>query len=178
MDKHKLPLSWPCLPLPIPSPYIIINHWTELLVLYNNFPLASYFIHGSVYMPMLLSQFITSSPSPTVSTNLFSASASLFLPHRETHQYHFSRFHVCGKYGVLTPDHQGGPLTIFNCTVQWYWVHLECGATAVILPQNSSSCRTETLYWANHSFSFPSPQLQLTTLLLSVSEFDNSRYLL
>ena len=94
VDKHKLPLSWPCLPLPIPSPYIIINHWTELLVLYNNFPLASYFIHGSVYMPMLLSQFITSSPSPTVSTNLFSASASLFLPHRETHQYHFSRFHI------------------------------------------------------------------------------------
>ena len=43
---------------------------------------------------MLHSQFIPSSPSPAVSTSLFSMSASLFLPCRQVHQYHFSRFHI------------------------------------------------------------------------------------
>ena len=43
---------------------------------------------------MLLSQFISSSPFPAVSTSLFSMSASPFLPCRQVHQYHFSKFHV------------------------------------------------------------------------------------
>jgi len=43
---------------------------------------------------MLLSQFIPPSPSPAVPTNLFSTSASLFLPCKYVPQYHFPRFHI------------------------------------------------------------------------------------
>ena len=38
----------------------------------------SNFTHGSVYISMLLSQFIPPSPSLTMSTSLFSTSVSLF----------------------------------------------------------------------------------------------------
>ena len=42
----------------------ITEHQAELPVLYSNFPLAVYFIPGSVYMSRLISQFIPPSPSP------------------------------------------------------------------------------------------------------------------
>ena len=42
---------------------VITDHQAELPVLYGSFPLALYFIHGSVYMSILISQFIPPSPS-------------------------------------------------------------------------------------------------------------------
>ena len=43
---------------------------------------------------MLLSQFAPPSPSPAVSTGLFSMSASLFLPENRFIKYHLSRLHI------------------------------------------------------------------------------------
>ena len=42
------------------------------------FPLAFYFTYGNVYVSMLFSQFIPPSPSPTVSTSVFSRQCSTF----------------------------------------------------------------------------------------------------
>ena len=77
----------------IPPLQLVSLHWFELPVLCN-VPLALCFTEGSTYVLMLHSQFIPPSPSPTVSTNLFSMSASLFLPCPYAHQSHFPRFHV------------------------------------------------------------------------------------
>ena len=52
-------LSLPSLP-PIPPIQVI----SELPVPRSSFPLAVYFTHGSVYMSMLLSQFVLPSSSP------------------------------------------------------------------------------------------------------------------
>ena len=43
---------------------------------------------------VLLFQFIPYSPSLTLSASLFFMSASLSLPCKQIHQYHFSRFHM------------------------------------------------------------------------------------
>ena len=43
---------------------------------------------------MLLAQLIPPSPPPTVSTSLFSVSASPLLPCKQAHQYHPPRFHI------------------------------------------------------------------------------------
>ena len=51
--------------------------------------------HSRVYMSMLLSQCIPLFASHAVSTSPFSTSVSLFLPCKQAHQYHFSRFHIC-----------------------------------------------------------------------------------
>ena len=73
------PLSWASLPHPlIPPLQVITEHRAELPVLYSSFPLAIYVTHGSVYMSVLLSQFIHPSLLP-LSTSPFSTSASLFL---------------------------------------------------------------------------------------------------
>ena len=48
-------------------------------VLFSNFPLAICFTYGNVYVSMPLSQYVSPSPSPTVSTSPFSISTSLFL---------------------------------------------------------------------------------------------------
>ena len=56
------------------------QHQAELSVLYRSFTLAIYFIRGSVYMSMLLPQFVPLSPYPTVSTSPFSTFVSLFCP--------------------------------------------------------------------------------------------------
>ena len=53
-----------------------------------------YVAYDGIYMSMLLSQFVLPSPSPTVSTNLFSSSASPFPLCKYILQYCFSRFHV------------------------------------------------------------------------------------
>ena len=66
---------------------VIIECQAGLLV-YSAFLLVICFIHNSVHMSMLLSQFILPSYSPTVSTSLFSTSAPPFL------QSYFSRFHI------------------------------------------------------------------------------------
>ena len=55
-------------------------------------PTAIYFTFGS--FTMLLSQFVSSSSFPAVSTSLFSMSASLSLPCKYVHQHNFSRFHI------------------------------------------------------------------------------------
>ena len=43
---------------------------------------------------VLFSQFVPLSSSPSVSTDRFSVSESLFLSCKEVHQYHFSRLHT------------------------------------------------------------------------------------
>ena len=53
---------------PIPPLQLITEHWAELPVLCSGFALATYFVHGTIRMSALLSQFIPPSPSPTVST--------------------------------------------------------------------------------------------------------------
>ena len=68
---------------------------TQLPVLYNSFLLAIYLTVDGVYVSIILSQFVTPCSSHAVSTRWSSMSASLFLPCKQIHQYHFARFHVC-----------------------------------------------------------------------------------
>ena len=80
----------------IPPYQVITEHQTGPPVLCSSFPLAICFIHGSVYMLMLPSQFIPPSLSPSVSTRLFSTSASPFLPCKWVHQHLFFQIpHIC-----------------------------------------------------------------------------------
>ena len=89
------PPSWAFLPPPVPPLKVITEHQVGLPVLYGSFPLASYFSHDSVYLAMLLSQFALPSSSATVSTTVFSRSASSPLhPCKQVHQCYFSRFHI------------------------------------------------------------------------------------
>ena len=67
---------------------------TETPVLFSSFLLAIYFIHHSVYMSTLISQFVPAFLSLSLSTCLFPMSVSLFLPQKQVHLYHFSRFHI------------------------------------------------------------------------------------
>ena len=60
-------------PLPLGPPShppleVIRKHWAELLGLESTFPPAIYFTPGSVYMPMLLSQFIPLSKTDAIWT--------------------------------------------------------------------------------------------------------------
>ena len=77
----------------IPSLHVITEHQAEQPVLCSSFPLAIYFKYSSVYMSVLISQFVLSSPYPSESTCSFSTSSSLFLPwtksilNREKRQY-------------------------------------------------------------------------------------------
>ena len=54
-------------------------YMARLLVLYSSFLLVICFTHDSIYMSMLLSQFVLPSPSRFVSLRLFSASVSPFI---------------------------------------------------------------------------------------------------
>ena len=45
---------------------VITEHRAELPVLYSSFPLALHFTQSSLYMAMLLSQFVPPSPSPLI----------------------------------------------------------------------------------------------------------------
>ena len=56
-------------PTPHPTHQVITEHWAERPVLYNFFPLASYFTHDGVYTSTLLPQFIPPTPSPVLSTS-------------------------------------------------------------------------------------------------------------
>ena len=86
-------LNLPPTPDSIPALQVVTEPWAELPILYSVFPLAIYFMCGNMYVSVLLSQFIPPTPPPAVSRSLFSVSASLFLPWKYVHQYHFSRFH-------------------------------------------------------------------------------------
>ena len=81
--------------LPIPPLQVVTKHPAVLHVLCSSFPLAIYFTFGGVYMSVLLSHFVPASAYPTVSSSLFSTSASLFLPCHQVHQHRFFRFHIC-----------------------------------------------------------------------------------
>ena len=83
-----------CPPATVPPSYHSrSSQSTELTSLGNTFPLAVYFTYSSVYMPMLLSQFVPSSPSSLCHKSIL-IFASAFLSCRYVHQYHFSRFHT------------------------------------------------------------------------------------
>ena len=77
-------MSFPLEPLshlpPHPIPLGCHGAWVELPVSHSKFPLAIYFRYGNVRAPMIFSQFIPPSPSPTVSTSLCSTSMSPLLP--------------------------------------------------------------------------------------------------
>ena len=63
-------------PTPHPALLVITECQAGLLVLYSSFPPVLCFTHGSVYMSVILSQFVPSSPSPAVPTSLFFMSAT------------------------------------------------------------------------------------------------------
>ena len=67
------PPSWTSLPPTTPSHPSKLSQSTRfgLPVSYSKFPLANYFTYGKVYVPMLLSQFVSPSPSSPLSTCLF-----------------------------------------------------------------------------------------------------------
>ena len=76
-----LPLEPPFYSLPHPTP---LTHHRELdwaPCVSQQFP-TGYFIHSSVHLSMLLSQFVPPPPFPAVSTSPFSMSVSSFLPCR------------------------------------------------------------------------------------------------
>ena len=52
----------------IPPIWVTTEHQAELCVLYRSFPLAVCFTHGSVFMSILISQFVPPSPSAHVHT--------------------------------------------------------------------------------------------------------------
>ena len=90
---HISPSSWTSLPLPLSHPSRSSQN-TKVPVLYSRFLTAIYFTHGSVYLSIPISQFVPLSHSPAVSTDPLSMSAFLFLPWKQVHLYHFSRFHI------------------------------------------------------------------------------------
>ena len=75
-----LPFELPCHLTPWPTP-LSCHRAPDLSSLHHtaDFHWVSNFIYDNVYVSMLLFQFISSSPSPSVSTSLFSLSASLLL---------------------------------------------------------------------------------------------------
>ena len=85
---HPLLLNLP----PSPScPPPIITAWASVLrAASHQLPLSP---RGRMYLDAA-SSLCPSSPSPTVSTSPFSRSASPFLPWKQVHQDHFSRFHT------------------------------------------------------------------------------------
>ena len=94
---HTLPLGPPFQPLPILLLEVVTEPQVELLVLYSNFTLATYYQHGITYVPLLLSQK-PSHPLPTpLCPQVFPypiMSASPFLLCRQVHQKHLSTFHI------------------------------------------------------------------------------------
>ena len=85
---------WAFLLSPITLFQVITESQTGLPVLHSNSSPAIHFTYDHVYMLMLVSPFIPLFPSLTVFTSLFSTSVSPFLPCKQVHQYHLSRFHI------------------------------------------------------------------------------------
>ena len=95
INTYPSPLSWTSLPSTPSNPPIkvIAEHQAKLPVPYSRMLLAICFIHGSLHMSVPTSQFIPIPSPPHVHTTI-STSVSLFLPHKQVHLYHFSRFHI------------------------------------------------------------------------------------
>ena len=53
------------------------ENWSGVPLPSPNFPLASYFTHGNVYISMSLSRFVPPAPAPAVSVSLFPMSESI-----------------------------------------------------------------------------------------------------
>ena len=66
----------------------------QLPASYSKFPLCIYVTYGNICVSMLLFQFVPPSPSPTVSTSLFSTSASPVLPCKQILPCYLSRLHI------------------------------------------------------------------------------------
>ena len=79
---------------PIPPLSVVTKYQAEFPASYSNSPLALRSTYGSVHASTLLCQSLPPSPSPAASASLVSTSASLLLPWKQAHQYHFSRSHV------------------------------------------------------------------------------------
>ena len=56
---------------PIPTSQVIRGHQVKLPASNSTFPLAMHFTYSNVFVSMLLSQLVSPSPSPAVSTSLF-----------------------------------------------------------------------------------------------------------
>ena len=84
MYIHISPPSQPLPLLPHLVPIVTTEYQTELPVLYSWFPLASYLVHGGVYMSVLISQFIPTPFPPSCPLDysrhlhLYSCSANRF----------------------------------------------------------------------------------------------------
>ena len=63
-------------------------------MLCSRFLLAIYFTHCGVYMSIILSHSVPSSPSPSVLTCLFSMMCLCSFTVNRLIKYHFSRFHI------------------------------------------------------------------------------------
>ena len=72
-------LHVPPIPPTVSALQVIREHWAELPVLHSSFPLASYFTYDTVYISLLLCQFVPFSPSLAVSSSSSSTSVSLLL---------------------------------------------------------------------------------------------------
>ena len=79
------------------------KHRADLPVLCSCFPLAIYFTFGSVYMSMLLSQFIPAYPSPSSCPQVHSLCLHLYScpTPRFIRTFFFFRFHIYAlAYGI------------------------------------------------------------------------------
>ena len=79
-----------------PPSQVIPEHWAEIPVLHSSSPLAMARTAGYTGQccSLNLSQsLLTPQPCPT-SASPFSRSASVFLPCKQVHQYHFSSFYI------------------------------------------------------------------------------------
>ena len=80
MDIHMSPPSWTSLPPPTPSiPSVVIAPLFEFPESYSKFPLVIFFAYGSVYVSMLLSPFVSLSPSPAPTLHIHVCSLCLHL---------------------------------------------------------------------------------------------------
>ena len=83
-----------------PPLWVITRLRAERPVLYGSFPLALYFAHGTVYMSVVLSQFVPPSPSHTVSASPCSMSAPLCLPCKLRTLFPYSHILRCSGLGL------------------------------------------------------------------------------
>ena len=100
MHIYPLPRKPPCHP-PHPTPLCRQTALSWAPVLHSSFPLAIPFTHGihimvyishSVYISVLIPQFIP--PLPTPGPHVHSLHLQLFLLCKRVHLYHFSRFYT------------------------------------------------------------------------------------
>ena len=90
---YECPVLFSLPPTPQPTP--LGDHRAELSSLWYTAAPTSYFTtYGSIYISLLPSPFVPSSPSPRCVHKSFSVSASLLLPCKQVHRYHLSRFSV------------------------------------------------------------------------------------